>query len=180
MKREELAALGIKDETVLNKIMDLHGADLTKLQNTVNTLTTERDGLKTQLGDANTKLTGYDPDWKNKADTAAQNAQKQIDALKFDYALNDALKAYKARDVVAVKAHLKTDGLKLDGDTILGLKDQLESVKKDAGFLFDDDQATGPTVKLGGPTPGAAAAAVNGNEVMNNALREALGHGGNQ
>lgn len=180
MKREELAALGIKDETVLNKIMDLHGADLTKLQNTVNTLTTERDGLKTQLGEANTKLTGYDPDWKNKADLAAQNAQKQIDALKFDYALNDALKAAKARDVVAVKAHLKTDGLKLDGDTILGLKDQLENVKKDAGFLFEDEKPAGPSLKLGGPTPGATSQAATPNDKMNSAIREAFGGGGAQ
>ena len=154
MKREDLSALGIADETVIDKIMNLHGADIEKQKNTINTLTTERDGLKAQLGDANTKLAGYDPDWKAKADTAAQTAQQQIESLKFDYALNDALKTAKARDVVAVKAHLKTDALKLDGENILGLKEQLESIKKDSGFLFDPDEKP-PTFSASPPGPPA-------------------------
>lgn len=173
MKKEELIALGLTEDQAA-KVFELHGKELTKLQNTVSTITTERDGLKTQLKEANEKLAGYDPEWKTKAEKAQQDAQKQLEALKFDYALNDALKAAKARDVLAVKAHLKTDALKLDGETILGLKEQLENVKKESGFLFEDENPV-PTVKFAGPTPGAKTDTATANEKMNNAIREAFG-----
>lgn len=174
MKTEELTALGLTEDQAA-KVFELHGKEITKLQNSVNTLTTERDGLKTQLGEANGKLTGYDPDWKSKADTAATDAQKKIDAMKFDYALNDALKSAKARDVLAVKAHLNMDGLKQNGDEIVGLKEQLESIKKDNGFLFEEEKP-GPSIHLGGPTPGADHTPATANEKMNSAIREAFGH----
>lgn len=154
MKREDLTALNITDDATVQKIMDLHGADLTKLQNSITTLTTERDGYKTQL------------------DTARQDAQKQLDALKFDYALSDALKAAKVRDVVAVKAHLKTDALKLDGENILGLKEQLDTIKTESGFLFDTEEK--PPV-FSGKTPGAQTVTTTNNDKANNALREAFG-----
>lgn len=174
MKTEDLTALGLNEDQAA-KVFELHGKELTKIQNTVSTLTTERDGLKTQLGEANTKLSGYDPEWKTKADTAAQNAQKQIDALKFDYALNDALKAAKARDVVGVKAHLKTDALHLDGDKILGLQEQLDGIKTENGFLFDSGE-TPPIISA--KTPGAAAdGAATAKDKANAALREAFGSG---
>lgn len=175
MKREDLTALGITEDNTLDKIMALHGSDVEKQKNTISTLTTERDGLKTQLGEANNKLAGYDPEWKSKSDTAAQNAQKQIDDLRFDYALNDALKAAKARDVVAIKAHLKTDALKLDEDKILGLQEQLDGIKAESGFLFESDDK--PPV-FSGRTPGAASGGnQNTNDKANAALRDAFGYG---
>lgn len=172
MKREDLTALGVTDAAVLDKIMDLHGKDVTGLQNSINTLTADRDGLKGQLDTANTKLTGYDPDWKTKATTAEQDAQKKIDDMKFDYALDGALKGAKARDVVAVKAHLRTDALKLDGDNILGLKEQLEKVKTDSPFLFENEK---PAPKFSTATPGPANNVKTDYEKANAALRGAFG-----
>lgn len=66
MKREEVKGIlpDITDEQ-LTKIMDLHGADIERQKQTITTLTTERDAARTQLGEANKKLEGYDPDWKN-------------------------------------------------------------------------------------------------------------------
>jgi len=172
MKREDITALGVTDKDLIDKIMDLHGGDVTKLQNSITTLTTDRDGLKTQLGEANTKLSGYDPDWKTKATTAEQDAQKKIDAMKFDYALDGALKGAKARDAVAVKAHLQADALKLDGDNILGLKEQLEKVKTDSPFLFEDEK---PAPKFSTATPGIKEGTQTTNDKINAALRGAFG-----
>ena len=174
MKTEELTALGLTEDQA-TKVFELHGKEITKLQNSVTTLTTERDGYKTQLDTANTKLNGYDPEWKTKADTAQQDADKKINALKFDYALNDALKAAKAKDVVAVKAHLKTDALKLDGETILGLKEQLENIKTESGFLFESEEK--PPV-FSSKTPGATTGTLTDNDKANAALREAFGRKG--
>jgi len=77
MKTEELTALGLTEDQAA-KVFELHGKELTKLQNTVSALTTERDGLKTQLGEANGKLAGYDPDWKTKADAAGGGAHGPV------------------------------------------------------------------------------------------------------
>lgn len=174
MKKEELTSLGLTEDQAA-KVFELHGKELTKLQNSVTTLTADRDGLKTQLETANAKLTGYDPEWKTKAEAAQQDAQKQLDTLKFDYALNDALKSAKVRDTVSVKAHLKTDALKLDGESILGLKEQLETLKADKNFLFESDEK--PPV-FSKPTPGPQAGALADNEKANAALREAFGRKG--
>lgn len=174
MKTEELTALGLTEDQAA-KVFEMHGKELTKLQNSVSTLTTERDGLKTQLGEASGKLAGYDPEWKTKAETAQTEAQKQLEALKFNYALNDALKAAKVRDAVSVKAHLKTDAMKLDGESILGLKEQLEALKSDKGFLFESDEKL-PV--FSGRTPGPQTGALTDNEKANAALREAFGRKG--
>ncbi|MDU7338603.1 MAG: phage scaffolding protein [Clostridium sp.] len=171
MKTEELTALGLSEEQA-TKVFEMHGKELTKLQNSVSTLTTERDGLKTQLGEANGKLAGYDPDWKTKADAAQQTAQKQLDALKFDYTLNDALKAAKVRDAVSVKAHLKTDAMRLDGESILGLKEQLETLKTEKGFLFESDEK--PPI-FSASTPGVKPGTDTGKDAANSALRELFG-----
>ncbi|MBE6723305.1 MAG: hypothetical protein E7572_12700 [Ruminococcaceae bacterium] len=171
MKKEELTALGLTEEQA-DKIFAMHGRDITKLQSTNAAVSAERDNYKAQLDTANTKLTGYDPEWKTKADTAATDAQKQVEAIKFDYALNDALKGAKAKDVTGVKAHLKTDVLKLDGDSILGLKEQLESVKKDYGFLFDSEEKP---PQFSAATPGPSTGALTDKDKANAALREAFG-----
>lgn len=172
MKTEELTALGLTEEQAA-KVFELHGKELTKVQNSLATVTTERDNFKTQLGEANGKLEGYDPEWKAKADAAQQAADKKVGELQFGYALDAALKAEKARDVVAVKAHLNPDALHLEGDKILGLKEQLDSLKAENGFLFDTGEK--PPV-FSGTTPGAAPGAATANDKANAALREAFGH----
>lgn len=48
MKREDLKNLGLTDEQI-EKVMAEHGKDITSLQEKVNGLTSERDGLKSQL-----------------------------------------------------------------------------------------------------------------------------------
>lgn len=171
MKKEELTALGLTEEQA-EKVFALHGKDITKLQGTNAAVTAERDNYDTQLKAANTKLTGYDPEWKTKADASAITAQKQVDAIKFDYALNDALKTAKAKDVTGVKAHLKSDALKLDGDNIIGLNEQLESVKKDYGFLFDSEEKP---PQFSRNTPGPSAGALTDKDKANAALREVFG-----
>ena len=79
MKREDLAALGL-GEDVVDKVMALHGADIEALKRDKATLTAERDAARTQLGEANGKLEGYDPDWKAKAAQAQADAQAQVES----------------------------------------------------------------------------------------------------
>ena len=77
MKREDLKAFNLSDEDV-QKIMDLHGADIEKQKRSIETLTAERDDFKSRLEEANGKLEGYDPEWKTKAEQAQTEADAKI------------------------------------------------------------------------------------------------------
>lgn len=160
MKREDLIKLGIAEDMV-DKIMALHGADIEGHKSRLTAAQTELEGLKTQLGEANRQIEafrGMDVDgirraadeWKAKAEQAQADAQKQLDDLRFNHALDGALAAAKAKNAKAVRALLNPDGLKLDGDgNLVGLNEQLEKIKTENGYLFEDDQPT-PRIVSGG------------------------------
>ena len=84
MKREFIKGLlpDIGDD-VLKQIMDQHSTDVGALRSRIEALETERDGLKTQLNDANTEIQSYKDmdidgikqkaaDWENKYNTDTQ------------------------------------------------------------------------------------------------------------
>lgn len=107
-------------------------ADADNLRNQVSTLTG-------QLGEANKKLEGFDPEWKTKADAATQ----QLNQQKFDFALEKALSKSGARSGAAVRGLLNRDKLQLaDDGEIIGLDKQLDALKKaeDTAFLFEDQK----------------------------------------
>lgn len=117
-------------------------------------LETKVTGLEEQLRAANTKLEGYDPEWKTKAEQAAKDAEARVAAVQFDTALEAALSAAKAKNPKTVKALLNMDGLKLSDGQIIGLKEQLESIQKDNDFLFEGEQQQAPKfTKPGTPPP---------------------------
>lgn len=93
---------------------------------------------------------------KYKADYEAAVAKSQADMgkLMFDFALDKALATAKAKNPKAVKALLDVEKLKLDGDTIIGLKEQLDPITTSDAYLFDIEE-TDPAVKIvkGGGAP---------------------------
>lgn len=103
-------------------------AELDHAQGQVSTLTA-------QLGEANKKLEGYDPTWKDKAETA----RKELEAQQFDFALERALAAAKPRNAKALLPFLDREKLSLAGGEVIGLDKQLEALKKsaDTAFLFE-------------------------------------------
>lgn len=111
-------------------------------------------GLEEQLGAANTKLEGYDPEWKTKAEQAKTEAEARVAAVQFDTVLDAALSTAKAKNPKTVKALLNMDGLKLSDGRIIGLKEQLEAIQKDNDFLFEGEQQQPPKfTKPGTPPP---------------------------
>ena len=89
MKREDLKAFNLSDEDV-QKIMDLHGADIEKQKRSIETLTAERDDFKSRLEEANGKLEGYDPEWKTKAEQAQTEADAKVNKIRRGYLLKEA------------------------------------------------------------------------------------------
>lgn len=121
-------------------------------------LNTELEGIKGQLSQANEQIAGFKEldiegvkqkaaEWEQKYNQAAQDSAREIEQLKFDFALDRELTKAQARNPKAVKALLDRDALKYDKGKIIGLEEQLETFKKkeDSAFLFG---SAAPTVQF--------------------------------
>ncbi|WNX84372.1 phage scaffolding protein [Agathobaculum sp. NTUH-O15-33] len=137
-------------------------ADADNLNGQITTLTT-------QLGEANKKLEGYDPAWKESA--AAE--QKKLDAQRNEFLLDKALSSAKAKDTVAVKAHLDREKLTFAGGEVIGLDKQLADLRKGetTAFLFEQEAP----VKTGISHQGGSEGAPDKKEEANAALRALFG-----
>lgn len=81
--------------------------------------------------------------------TAAEYQQK-LDQQAFDFALKSALTNAKAKNPKAVEALLNKESIKLDGDKLLGLEDQLKALQKSDAYLFEaEQQPSKPTFSNG-------------------------------
>ncbi len=121
-------------------------------------LNTELEGVKGQLSQANEQIAGFKEldiegvkqkaaQWEEKYNQAAKSSAEKIEQLKFGFALDKKLAQAQARNPKAVKALLDRDALKYDKGKIIGLEEQLETLKKneDSAFLFG---SAAPTVQF--------------------------------
>lgn len=115
MKTEFLKSLNLSQE-VIDKIMAENGKDIAVEQKKAEKVIQERDSyklkaesLETQVNDANTEIQKFKDmdidgikkaadDWKETAEKAKADADKQISQMKFDYALSAALTGAKAKN----------------------------------------------------------------------------------
>ena len=164
MKTEFLKSLNLSQE-VIDKIMAENGKDIAVEQKKAEKVIQERDSyklkaesLETQVNDANTEIQKFKDmdidgikkaadDWKETAEKAKADADKQISQMKFDYALSAALTGAKAKNAKAVKALLDMDGLKFNYGKIVGLDEQLAQIKADNDYLFESDEPAPEFVK---------------------------------
>ena len=121
----------------------------------VKDLEAELQNRNQQLDDLSKKASGSDALAKEIQALKDANAQQQADyeaKLKkqtFDTKLSDALRDAKVRNPKAVKALLDSENIKLDGDKLLGLDDQLGALKESDAYLFASEEKPA----LGGRTP---------------------------
>ena len=154
MKREDVKAIipGITEEQ-LQQLMDLHSDDIGTHKQSIDTLKAERDAARTQLADANQKLEGYDPDWKQKAADAQKAADDKVKALQADHAAETAAAGLKFSSTSAKKAFLadlKAKGLALQDDgKLLGFDDFVKEYKGTDPDAFAPDKPA-PTVTVPG------------------------------
>ncbi len=174
MKTDELKALGLSDDQV-QRVFALHGEDVNGLKTTIATLTAERDTARASLGEANKKLEGYDPDWKQKAADAQQQAEQQIAGIKARYAAASAADALKFTSESAKKAFLSDLAAKKlplqDDGKLLGFDDFVKSYKESDPGAFAPD---GGLPRVAASAAGQPAAPTT-KEQANAALRAAFG-----
>jgi hypothetical protein len=88
---------------------------------------------------------------------AAEEWQAKMAQMQLDFAIDKALTAAKAKNAKAVKALLDMDKVKLDGNQLLGLDDQLKAIKESDPYLFGESGRVGS----GTNPPGAGNPEVN-------------------
>lgn len=164
MKREFLKELGLSDEQI-EKIMAEHGKTVNsmkdelekakELEQRIQSLQEQLQQRDKQLEELKTKATGNEELQQQIQQLQEQNKQIQqeyeqkMQKQAFDFALERALVSAKARNPKAVKALLDTETIKLDGDTLLGLEEQLEKLKESDPYLFEEEQETKPFFSTG-------------------------------
>lgn len=162
MKREVienlLKGLGVAEDKVkeaVDTIMTENGNDIERYK-------TSETNLKSLLKTANETLEKFkDVDidglkgevqkYKDAAAEAESNSKAEIERLQFGYALDRALRTAGAKNSKAVRALLDEAGLKLNGDSIVGLDEQLKTIRENNDYLFNND--TKPVIVRS--TPGA-------------------------
>lgn len=132
---------------------------------------TESTTLKEQLKTANTQIEDFKKldvegikaaaeKYKSDFDASEVKHKEALQAMQFTFALEKALGAAKAKNTKAVKALLEMDNLKMAGDEIIGLKEQITKITTEAPYLFDvEEDDKDPAVKInkaGGGKPGTS------------------------
>lgn len=161
MNREFLKGLGL-DDAAIDKIMAEHGKTVNATKQELETVKTDRDELKTQLTDRDTQL-----DELKKIDheglkskiaelettnaTTATEYQGKLDKQSFDFALEKALNTAGVKNAKAVKALLDSESIKLDGDKLLNLDSQLETLKASDAYLFQEETPPPNTPSITAP-----------------------------
>lgn len=100
----------------------------------------------TQLQDLSKKAKGNEELEKQISDLQEQNKQTaadyqaKLDKQAFDFSLEKALADAKAKNPKAVKALLNTEAIKLDGEKLLGLEEQLKALQESDAYLFGAEE----------------------------------------
>lgn len=146
MKTEELLELGLTKEQA-DAVFALNGKDVNKAKGDLEAKVTELETAnKTIQGlrDTVKKFDGVDVE-KLRSDLTDLQTQYDTDisAAKLDSALSMALVEDKARNPALAKRVLDMSALKLDGDKLLGLDEQLKKLRESDGYLFEEERAPG-------------------------------------
>lgn len=161
MKRETIESL-LKDAGVAeDKLKGVIDSILAENGNDIEKLKASKASVDEQLKAANKTLEKFkdvDVDglkgevqrYKEEAEAKDKANKAELEKLQFGYILDSALKDAGAKSSKAAKAMLDYDGLKLNGESIIGLDEQLKKVKEEHGYLFDDDK----TPAIVSSTPG--------------------------
>ncbi|MCM3528277.1 phage scaffolding protein [Cytobacillus oceanisediminis] len=88
----------------------------------------------------NEELTNQINDLTELNKKTASDYQAKLDQQAFDFALKEALSGAKAKNPKAVEALLNKEAIKLDGEKLLGLEEQLKAIKESDSYLFETEQ----------------------------------------
>lgn len=157
MKTEFLQNFKVGDQPIPKEVIDAilaeNGRDIEAAKKPF----ADYDTIKTQLSEAQKTIKGFQDqgadieavrksakDWEDKYNKAIADHKKEMDDLAFDGILKDAIQTAKGRNDKAIRALLEVDTLKASKNQAEDIKTALEALKKDNGYLFDDESTPPP------------------------------------
>ena len=153
MNREQLKALGLTDEQV-DSVMKEYGKSINDIKEKAD----KTEALESQIEDYKQQIEERDTQLEELKKVDAKGLQEKIDELQqqnettkteyeeklqqqaFEHKLESTLTGSKVKNVKAVKALLDLESIKLDGDKLLGLDDQLTNLKENESYLFEQEE----------------------------------------
>lgn len=165
MKREFLENLKVGDaalpKEIIDSIMAENGRDIEAAKKPFadydhikNQLKIAQDGLKAFEGVDVAKLQGEITTLQGKLTNKDKEWQDKMDGMVFDGKVKDAIIAAKGKNVKAIAALLEMDTLRQSKNQDADIKTALETLQKDTGYLFGDDQGAPPPYAGGTGTGG--------------------------
>ena len=140
MKREFLQSIRIGEESlpkeVIDAIMAENGKDIQAAKETL------FEG-KTAQG------------WKESYDAAAESHKKELDMLRFQSLLDSAIVNSKGKNAKAITALLDVDALRSAEAPEQAIRDALQTLSEECGYLFGDDRTPPPYARSTGAYIGA-------------------------
>lgn len=150
MNKEQLIALGLTEEQA-KAVVEGYGIMIPKSRlddkiaelKTAQDLVAERDKQIEKLGkDAkgNEELQKQIADLTEANKKAAEEHAAAIHKQAYNHALTTALGGAKAKNVKALTALLDLDKVKLEGESLTGLDEQLKDLKESDAYLFEQEE----------------------------------------
>ena len=149
MKRDFLKELGLEKEAI-DAIMAQNGADIEHAKEILNAkverLESELEKVSADYKDVAQKAGDTEALTKRVAELEADQKQsleqhtETLRELKLSHAIETALLSEKAKNIKAARALIDIDKIKIAGDTIDGLNEQIKALKDgdDTKFLFEN------------------------------------------
>lgn len=165
MTLKELMEMGLDEETA-KKVLEAYQKSLkdkyvpierfNEVNNQTSELKSQIDERDKQLNELKAKATGNEEltakitELENLNNQTKEEYEKKMAALKKETAIELKLKDERAKNIKAVKALLDLEKVSLDGDNVIGLDEQLKSLKESDSYLFGEDSLKGRDPHPGG------------------------------
>ena len=153
------------------KLADLSGGGYVGKEK-FDALNAEKDSLQKLLDEANSKLEGYDPQWKEKAENAQKEAMIEVESLKKSYLVKEQTSELSFSSESAKKAFLYdlvAKDLPVQDGKILGFEDFVKAYKESDPNAFMPDKPAPHFAAPGlGNTPHSKERNVLDNKYRNN------------
>ena len=163
MNKEDLLKLGLSEEQA-EKVLSANAEQLKgfipksrfdEVNNTKKQLDVQLENLKNSSGDVETmKQTIENLQRDNKA--AKDNFEAELAKFKLESAIDTTLLSSNAINTKAVKALLDMGKIKLDGEILIGINEQIEALKtaEDSKMLFKTAESKPKEPNFSGVKPG--------------------------
>lgn len=155
MNKEQLIALGLTDEQA-DKVVDGFGQmvpksrldtkiqEVTDLKQQIADRDTQLNNLKSAAGD-NEVLKQQIATLQQENETVKSDFESKLQQRDYDYSIESALREMKAKNPKAVKALLDLEKIKLVDGQLVGLEEQIKTLKTSDDYLFASDKLKGNT-----------------------------------